>query len=492
MNRYNTGLQYNTGARYNTIAGIEYTFPFYESPFYERLPYAKPVILDQRGRKLAVLENAYDIVLEQEINGTDVLTFSLPSDDVNKQFLEAENAVLLVNAKYIIRRISEKRDASQRDIKVYCEAEWYDIMYADPLTKFSWQDADAKTVMQDILEDTGWGVGDVEIDKKRSLSVSTQANRLDVLHQVAEVWGGELEFDTANKVVHLRKEISRRPGVLFSYRKNIKGIEKVVDTTELVTRLYAYGKNGITFAEINGGKPYVENYQYTNVVRAAVFTDERFTNPYHLKERTEEILAMVSKPRVSYVVRAADLSGLPGYKHESFKLGDYVLVSDEEMGIQFETRIVKWQYYVDQPWKTTLELSNKVPTLANLIDSIQATSQALQLADTVDRSELREMMVFNYLLNSRAENGFAYWVNNGWEIDSTRGYSGTSSFRVRGQLGVAKTLSQTVWPAHRDNYTLSFRIDIGDVSRGPNAKIGVAVKFTYDDGTEDERYVSLI
>lgn len=487
MNKYNTGLRYNTGKKYNGIAGIEYVFPFYK-----RLPYAKPVILDRYGRKLAVLENAFDIVLEQEINGTDVLTFSIPRKDAKKQFVEAENLVLLADVRYIIRRVTEKKENSRQTVEVYCEAEWYNIMYADPLTTLSWQDTTAKAVMQDILKGTGWSVGDVELTQTRSLTVSQQTNRLDALHQVTEVWGGELEFDTANRIVHLRKEISRRPGVLFAYRKNIKGIEKVVDTTELVTRLYAYGKNGITFAEINGGKPYVENYQYTNVVRAAVFTDERFTNPYHLKERTEEILATVSKPRVSYVVRAADLSGLPGYEHESFKLGDYVLVSDEEMGIQFETRIVKWQYYVDQPWKTTLELSNKVPTLANLIDSIQTTSQALQLADTVDRSEMLELMVFNYLLNSRAENGFAYWVNNGWEIDSTRGYSGTSSFKVRGQLGASKTLSQTVQPAHRDNYTLSFRIDIGDILRGPNARIGVAVKFTYDDGTEDEQYVSLI
>lgn len=110
----------------------------------------------------------------------------------------------------------------------------------------------------------------------------------------------------------------------------------------------------------------------------------------------------------------------------------------------------------------------------------------------MDRSELLEMMIFNYLLNSRAENGFAYWVNNGWEIDSTRGYSGTSSFKARGQLGASKTLSQTVQPAHRDTYTLSFRIDIGEILRGANAKIGVAVKFTYDDGSQEEQYVSLI
>lgn len=487
MNRYNTGLRYNTGKKYNEVADIEYTFPFYR-----RLPYAKPVILDRYGRKLAVLENAYDIVLEQEINGVDVLTFNLPRQDEKMQYVEAENLVLLADVRYVIRKVTEKKESSRQTVEVYCEAEWYNIRYADPLEVLSWSNATATAVMSDILKGTGWAVGDVELTHARSLSVSQQTNRLDALYQVTEVWGGELEFDTVNRLVHLRKEISRRPGVLFAYRKNIKGIERIVDTTELITRLYAYGKNGITFAEINGGKPYVEDYRYTTIVRAAVFTDERFTNPYHLKERAEEILATVSKPKISYIVQAADLSGLSGYKHESFKLGDYVLVYDEEMGLKFETRIVKWQYYVDQPWKTQLELSNKVSTLADLIDSLQTTAQALQLADTVDRSELLEMMIFNYLLNSRAENGFAYWVNNGWEIDSTRGYSGTSSFKARGQLGASKTLSQTVQPAHRDTYTLSFRIDIGEILRGANAKIGVAVKFTYDDGSQEEQYVSLI
>lgn len=487
MNRYNTDLRYNSGKKYNELAGIEYTFPFYR-----RLPYAKPVILDRYGRKLAVLENAYDIVLEQEINGADVLTFNLPRQDEKMQYVEAENLALLADARYVIRKITEKKGGDRQTVTVYCEAEWYNIRYADPLEVLSWSNATAKAVMADILKGTGWNVGDVELTHTRSLSLSQQTNRLDALYQVTEVWGGELEFDTANRLVHLRKEISRRPGVLFSYRKNIKSVERIVDTTELVTRLYAYGKDGLSFAEVNGGKPYVEDYRYTNVVRTAVFTDERFTNPYHLMERAKEILETVSKPKVSYIVEAADLSGLSGYEHEAFKLGDYVLVYDEDMGLKFETRIVKWQYYVDEPWQIKLELSTKVSTLADLIDSLQASSQALQLADTVDRSELLEMMVFNYLLNSRAENGFAYWVNNGWEIDNTRGYSGTSSFKVRGQLGASKTLSQTVQPAHRDAYTLSFRIDIGEILRGANTKIGVAVKFTYDDGSQEEQYVSLI
>ena len=40
----------------------------------------------------------------------------------------------------------------------------------------------------------------------------------------------------------------------------MKSIQRVVDTRSLVTRLYAYGADGMTFASINNGKEYVEEY----------------------------------------------------------------------------------------------------------------------------------------------------------------------------------------------------------------------------------------
>ena len=46
----------------------------------------------------------------------------------------------------------------------------------------------------------------------------------------------------------------RDSGALFAYKKNLTGIKRVVDTRSLVTRLYAHGKDGMTFATINSGK----------------------------------------------------------------------------------------------------------------------------------------------------------------------------------------------------------------------------------------------
>jgi phage minor structural protein len=109
------------------------------------------------------------------------------------------------------------------------------------------------------LAGTEWAVGTVNVRTKRTWT-SSEKNALSILRMVQNIYGGDLVFDSANRLVHLLTFSGTDSGALFSYRKNLKSIQRVVDTRELVTRLYAYGKDGMTFASINGGKEYVEDY----------------------------------------------------------------------------------------------------------------------------------------------------------------------------------------------------------------------------------------
>ena len=43
------------------------------------------------------------------------------------------------------------------------------------------------------------------------------------------------------------------------------------------TRLYAKGKDSLTFADINGGKDYVEDFSYSDKVISVYWKDERYT-----------------------------------------------------------------------------------------------------------------------------------------------------------------------------------------------------------------------
>ena len=44
----------------------------YKRQPYEKIGYARPVVLDSNGAWEAVLENAYDIIVTSEINGEDI------------------------------------------------------------------------------------------------------------------------------------------------------------------------------------------------------------------------------------------------------------------------------------------------------------------------------------------------------------------------------------------------------------------------------------
>jgi len=83
-------------------------------------------------------------------------------------------------------------------------------------------------------------------------------------------------------------------------------------------------------------------------------------------------------------------------------------------------------------------------------------------------------------------------VNNGWEIDNENGYSGPASFKCVGQYGVSKVLSQRVWPAHRDAYTLSFRVATENLQPGPAARVGVEVIIRYKDGSSETKWLSIL
>lgn len=494
MARYNQlgTIRYNRlgVVRYNDRADIRPPVP----TFYDRLAKARPVVLGEDRKVLAVLENATDIIIFEEINGEHTLTFVLPFKDDKRQYVKTENLIRVVDREYVIRRITTVRpEQGSINMEVYCEAVWYELKYMEPMVESEWVATTPKVVMTDILAGTGWRVGDVEIDTERNLELEPGlTNRLSALWNIPEVWGGEIEFDTLTKVVHLREQIGGDPGVAIVTGKNMRSMESESSTEELITKIYPYGKNMMTIRDVNNGVEFLENYQYTDKVRVKTFKDERFTNPFHLKEKAEEILEELSRPRESYIVKASDLSFQTGLSHEVFRLGDKVTTFDKDLGIFVKTRIVRWEYNVVKPWDTDLELSAKSPDLSMLLNQVRDVAKQLEQADTVDRSEMLELMVFNYLINSRADEGFAHWSNLGWEVDATRGKTGAASFKCVGHPTQEKVMEQKVYPSNRDNFAVSFEADVTAVQPASGAKIGIEVEIKYDDGSTEIVFLPLV
>mgnify|MGYP001430053346 CR=1 FL=1 len=493
MNKYNRlGV-----VRYNQLGRIKYNSRGARKvkPLFNRLAQARPVVLDQNRRRLAVLENAEEIILSQRTGAEeDTLTFEIPFNDPKRKYIENENIIQLVDQEYYIRTVTDiEREGEGTVTSVYCEAIWYDLRKSDPLEVTVWEDATPREVMEDVLAGTEWSVGRVEIVNGRNLQVDEDLNnRLRVLHEVAEVWGGELQFDVRNREVNLMRDEGEPIGVAVVKGKNMREIEVNWSTEDLYTRIYPYGRNRMTIEDANDGVPYVENYQFTDRVLVLSFMDERFTNPFHLKQKAEEILEQLSKPRPNFVIKAADLSEMSGLSHEKFKLGGRIRVYHEELGVEVETRILYWDYNVKEPWETVIELSAVQPGLSDLLSDLENVTYGLRSEDTVDRQDMMELMVFNYLLNSRAEDGFNYWQNDGFEIDANNGVSSNTSFKCVGEFGVTKRMSQVVYPSDRNQFTISFQASAENVEVRSGGRVGVEITIEYDDGSKEKTFIPLV
>ena len=452
----------------------------------------KLVVLDTDGNAEAVLENAYDVIVTGEINGIDTLEFNIPFRDSKRSYLDNEKQIRAGDETYRIRTIiDEKNEQGAAITSVYAEAAFYDLGFSVRKTEQSFNADTADVPMAYALQDTGWTIGTVNVRTRRTWT-STEKNALAVLRKVQDLHGGDLIFDNANRTVSLLTFSGTDSGALFCYRKNMKSIKKVVDTQSLITRLYAYGKDGMTFASINDGKEYVEDTSYTNEVRVSTLDCSNFTNPYQMLEYANMRLADYAAPRVSYVLNAMDLSVLTGYEHESWKLGDIVTVKDDELNLSVKTRIVRREYNLLEPWNTVLELSTTLRELGDSSSQWDAAADTLASTNLVDSQEMKDLVPFNHLRNSRADSGFSYWENSGFEIDTENGVSGTASFKCEGALDATKSLAQTVTPANRDSYTISCQIASDDLKAGENGQVGIEVMIEYEDGTTETRFVDLL
>jgi len=459
---------------------------------YEKIGYARPVVLDSNGAWEAVLENAYDIILTGEVNGEDTLSFSIPFQDDKRSYIDNEKKIQIVDDVYIIRTVTDTRDTDGTIItSVYAEAEFYDLTYSVRKEEKEFDAATADEAMAYALEGTEWSVGTVTVSTKRTWTCS-ETNALSILRQVADLHGGDLVFDCPNRLVHLYTFSGSDSGALFSYRKNMKDIERTVDTTSLVTRLYAYGADGMTFADINDGKAYVEDFSYSSEVRISSLDCSSFTNPYQMLEYAKMRLADYCEPTISYVLDAMDLSVLTDYAHESWALGDYVRVEDKDLGISVTTRVVRREYNLQEPWNTVLELSTTLKNLGSSTSAWDNAADELSGVSVVSSTDIADLVPFNHLLNSRADNDMAYWTNSGFEADAENGVSGTASFKAEGAADTTKSMSQTVYPANCSTYTLSAQFGSEDLEKlSDDSQVGIEVIIEYEDGTTESRFIDL-
>lgn len=203
------------------------------------------------------------------------------------------------------------------------------------------------------------------------------ARPLDVIQSCTKTYDGlAVRFDNAAKTVTLLFPSSEKPGgAYFTDELNLteppqyKGKAK-----DFYTRLYAQGKDGMTFADINGGKPYVDCFDYTDRVICRFWKDERYTDPESLKRAAEATVKTAAVPERSYECSVVDLARIDP-KQFSFlgiKMYQAVLLLNRENHTRIQHQVARYRRYPHHPEKNKVILSTVPGTVSGRVAEVHA------------------------------------------------------------------------------------------------------------------------
>ena len=137
------------------------------------------------------------------------------------------------------------------------------------------KDATAVSTITGVLP-AGWTLVEQETDNLSAYLTLQGPTPLEVALQCMDTYGCALEFDNQKKVVYLHYPGKKTLGQAFLVETaNLRQAPEYKSKAgSLVTRLYAQGADGIDFAAVNGGKNYVECFDYTDELVAGYWRDD--------------------------------------------------------------------------------------------------------------------------------------------------------------------------------------------------------------------------
>jgi phage minor structural protein len=350
-------------------------------------------VYDLHGNLSAYLENAKNIYTDDFLNDRSILYFEMPFTDPKTKLIQYDAELIYKNRRYIVTEINDGIEENG-DFNFAVTAE---LNYIELLNKtFPTFEINAETPrdgLEKILAGTGWKVGIIEPDYESELFSMKESRKtaLWLVRQAAKIIGLEIQWDSMNRVINLIKRIGSNRGAGFRYRKNLKSVKRTI-TPPQATVIIPYGKNGLTIAEVNDGKDYIENYDWyimqgvslsearKKYRKEYILEDDRFILAGNLKRYAEDLLKEMAFPRISYQVTVLDLSAITGLEEDKFYLGDDVRIYNEDLNLNVTTRILRMKVYPQEPWRNEVELGFLEPGLVDVssgsISSDVAEAQA--------------------------------------------------------------------------------------------------------------------
>lgn len=328
-----------------------------------------------------------DYCVKELETGLDELQFEVNIWNADYLLMQEETPIVERSdgtARYIIAAIDGGEKTAT--VKAVLDLdEWKSGMLLD----FDSEEATVGAIVA-AVKPAGWTVSDRSGMTATNQVTSPGATPLEILEQCREAFPGvTYRFNNISRTVTIidmdsgpQAGTDDRSGGYLTRQLNLRACNFKGKSAGLVTRLYVYGANGLSFASINGGKAYVENYSYTSRVKAAYVADDRFTDAATMLAWATERVAQLAAPERSYECDVVDLARAipPQYGFLSFPLFTRVpLIDETRSAARLDLRVMaRWRWPV-YPEKNKVMLSTIAPRIQTQVRKALAPITASRL-----------------------------------------------------------------------------------------------------------------
>ena len=337
------------------------------------------MIFDRWGNPLGDLPYAIKAIRTRATDGTDTLDITTIGE-INKDERIVFKDSMGRWAEYLCQSTQTARAAGMPVTVAYCTGSIAELSRTYIEDKRN-RAANAKACLAKALEGTRWAVGAVETG-----TITGTANLafyhctvLDAIQKTADTYGLEVQTEyqpdpTGNRIGRRIIHLVEHRGAAnttkrFEYGKDLTQIKRDIDSGDVITRLYGWGKgieqtndqgeatggysHKISFADVNHGKPYVQDDQAlanwgipgpdgTRHHSEASVDFPDCESPKELLTLTKNALKTRTTPVVSYTADVTAL-GQAGYDPEGADVGDSVQIIDTSFTtpLRLEGRILQ-------------------------------------------------------------------------------------------------------------------------------------------------------
>ncbi|MDD3002073.1 MAG: phage tail protein, partial [Candidatus Riflebacteria bacterium] len=228
--------------------------------------------------------------------------------------------------------------------------------------------------MDFIFETDMTGTGTIILNKENPITALLSTD--EDAYSFVKAFGGEILRD--GFTVSMKPSIGQDRGVAIRYGKNLVGLDVSEDISDVATRIYAYGKDGVAMSGAYRDSPYIDSYANPKIY---VFEDSSLAYS-QLPGAVQELFdGGCDLPKVNIKADFQMLSKTEEYKEyailEEVQLGDVVTVSNTKMGFHKKAQVISYE------WDCLLEQYNEVELgdfVADLTSSVTNGKKSLTSA----------------------------------------------------------------------------------------------------------------